>query len=72
MYDCVHTWKKKLRLKTLVEIARVELQSGNEINQVYEKLDEEMQNRWNLVLTTRKKYLENINKILANKYVLGA
>jgi len=30
-----------------------------------------MKARWNLVLTTRRQYLADINKILTGQYVLG-
>jgi len=70
MAEHVQTWRKKLRLQELVDTARQELESGKEIAQVYEILDQQMQERWNLVSSTRKQYLENINKILTNQYVL--
>ena len=70
MAEHVQTWRKKLRLQELVDIARQELELGKEIALVYEILDEQMQERWNLVSSTRKQYLENINKILTNQYVL--
>ena len=70
MAEHVQTWRKKLRLQELVDTARQELESGKEIALVYEILDEQMQERWNLVSSTRKQYLENINKILTNQYIL--
>ncbi len=70
MAEHVQTWRKKLRLQELVDIARQELELGKETALVYEILDEQMQERWNLVSSTRKQYLENINKILTNQYVL--
>ncbi len=70
MAEHVQTWRKKLRLQELMDTARQELESGKEIALVYEILDEQMQERWNLVSSTRKQYLENINKILTNQYVL--
>ena len=70
MADCVQTWRKKLRLQELIDIKKKELESGMEINQIYEILDEEMQTRWKLVSYTRKQYLDSIKKILANQYVL--
>ena len=70
MAEHVQTWRKKLRLQELVDIARQELELGKEITLVYEILDQQMQGRWNLVSSTRKQYLENINKILTNQYVL--
>ncbi len=70
MAEHVQTWRKKLRLQELMNTARQELESGKEIPLVYEILDKQMQERWNLVSSTRKQYLENINKILTNQYVL--
>ena len=70
MVEHVQTWRKKLRLQELVDIARQELELGKEISLVYEILDQQMQERWNLVSSTRKQYLENINKILTNQYIL--
>ena len=71
MSEYVQTWRKKIRIKILVDIAKRELKSGNEILQVYELLDQEMVNRWRIVLYTRKQYLLEINKIL-NQSVLSA
>ena len=70
MPDYVQTWKRKLRLKELADIAQNELKSGKEMEKIFEQLDEEMKSRWNLVLTTRKQYLRDIHKILTNQYVL--
>ena len=70
MVDCVQTWRKKLRLQELVDIAKKELESGTEISQIYEILDKAMSFRWKLVNSTRKLYLEDVNKILANQFVL--
>jgi len=66
----VQTWRKKLRLHELIGIAKEELESGKEITQVYEILEEIMQERWRFVSSTKKQYLEDIKKILANQYVL--
>jgi hypothetical protein len=70
MVDCAHTWRKKLRLQELMIIARKELESGEEIDLVYEILDDEMVKRWRFVKSTKKQYLDDIKKILANQYVL--
>jgi len=70
MVDHVHTWRKKLRLQVLMDITKQELESGKEITQINKILDKQMQKRWNLVSSTRKQYLEDINKILTNQYVL--
>ena len=70
MVNCVQTWRKKLRLQKLLDIAKKELESDTEISLIYEILDEEIQTRWNLVSCTRKQYLNSIKKILVNQYVL--
>ena len=70
MPDYVQTWKRKLRLRELADIAQNELKSGKKMEKILEELDVEMKLRWNLVLTTRKQYLRDIRKILTNQYVL--
>ena len=70
MVDHIYAWRKKLRLKELMDITKQELESGKEITIINEILDIQMQKRWNLVSTTRKQYLDDIKKILANQYVL--
>jgi len=70
MVDCAHTWRKKLRMQELMIIARKELESGAEIEIVYEILGDELENRWRFVESTKKQYLSDIKKILANQYVL--
>ena len=70
MVDCVQTWRKKLRLQELVDVAKNELESGTEISKIYEILDKAMSFRWKLVNSTRKLYLDDVKKILANQYLL--
>ena len=70
MVEHIRAWRKKLRLKELMDITKQELESGKEITLINEILDIQMQKRWNLVSTTRKQYLDDIKKILANQYVL--
>jgi len=70
MVDHIYAWRKKLRLQVLMDITKQELESGKEITIINEILDIQMQKRWNLVSTTRKQYLDDIKKILANQYVL--
>lgn len=70
MNDCAHTWRKKLRLQELMIIAKREIDSGEEIDLVYEILEDEMQTRWRFVSSTRRQYLDDIKRILANQYVL--
>jgi len=70
MAEYVHTWRKKLRLQKLIIIARKELESGKDVSQVYQILEEQMSIRWRFVKTTKKQYLDDVTKILANQYVL--
>ena len=72
MAEYAQTWRRQLKLKSLIKIARCEIKAGKDINQVYQKLDKEMQVRWNFVSTTRRQYLIDISRILSNQYVLGA
>jgi len=59
MAEHVQTWRKKLRLQELMAITRKELESGKEITQIYEILEDEMRVRWRFVGTTRKQYLDS-------------
>jgi len=70
MVDCVHTWRKKLRLQELMVVAKRELDAGEEIDIVYEILQDEMESRWRFVGSTKRQYIENVKKILSNQYVL--
>jgi len=70
MADCAHTWRKKLRLQELMVIAKREIDAGEEVDLVYEILEDEMQTRWRFVSSTRRQYLDDIKRILANQYVL--
>jgi len=70
MVEHVLAWRKKLRLQELLVITKQELKSGKELGVINEILDIQMQKRWNLVSTTRKQYLDDIQKILRNQYIL--
>ena len=75
MAEYSQSWRKKLRIKQLVEIAQQELKGENynekDIKRIREKLDSEMKTRWNLIKITRKDYLEKVEKILRKEYVLN-
>ena len=71
MHEYSQSWRKRLRLQALVEIARDEISSGLEYDEISIKLDKEMQTRWGLVPSTRKRYLETIKKVLDNQLVLA-
>ena len=71
MSEHVQTWKKKLRLQELMDIAKNELDSGKEIESVYEILEKVMEERWRFVTSTKKQYIMDIKKILANQYILA-
>ena len=51
-------------------VVKRELDAGEEIDLVYEILEDEMKARWRFVESTRKQYLEDIKRILVNQYVL--
>ena len=70
MTDCAHTWRKKLRLQELMVVAKRELDAGEEIDLVYQILEDEMEARWRFVGSTKRQYLGDIKRILENKYVL--
>jgi len=75
MTEYSQSWRKKLRIKLLVEIAQHELKGENydekKIEGIREKLNSEMKTRWNLIRITRKDYLERVEKILRKEYVLN-
>ena len=70
MYENSHSWRKRLRLQLLVELARKELASGRNLDDLFLVLEHEMQVRWRLAATTRRQYLIIINKVLSNQFVL--
>jgi len=70
MYEYSQSWRRRLRLQFLVEIARIELKSGKEFDEFSQKLDQEMQIRWRLVPSTRKQYLNTVRKVISNQFVL--
>ncbi|MGI9565842.1 MAG: hypothetical protein ACR2LL_02360 [Nitrosopumilus sp.] len=75
MAEYSQSWRKRLRIKLLVEIAQQELKGEsydeNNIKKIRERLDSEMKVRWNLIKNTRKDYLERAEKILRKEYVLN-
>ena len=70
MYENSHSWRKRLRLQLLVELARKELASGRNLDDLFLVLEQEMQVRWRLAATTRRQYLIIISKVLSNQFVL--
>jgi hypothetical protein len=70
MYENSHSWRRRLRIQSLVDIARKELDSGKEFDQITGKLEQEMQIRWRLIPGTRKQYLDTVKKVLNNQLVL--
>ena len=70
MYENSHSWRRKLRLQALVDIARKEIESGKEFDDFSNMLEQEMQIRWRLVPSTRKQYLDTLKKILTNQFAL--
>ena len=73
MTEYAQSWRKKLRIKQLVDIAKSELgenYNDEDIKNIQEKLDSEMKSRWKLIKNTRKEYFEIVQKILRKEYVL--
>jgi hypothetical protein len=68
--DCVQTWRRKLRIEELANIAIEKLESGTEITTVYEILDEIIASKWKSIPTTRKQYLDSVTKVLENQNIL--
>ncbi len=71
MTDCVQTWRRKLRIEELANIAKEKLESGTEINAVYDLLDEIMVSKWRSIPTTRRQYLESVKQVLINHNLLA-
>ncbi|AJW71432.1 hypothetical protein [Nitrosopumilus adriaticus] len=71
MTDCVQTWRRKLRIEELANIAKEKLESGIEITIVYDLLDEIMVSKWRSIPSTRRQYLESVKKVLVNQNVLA-
>jgi hypothetical protein len=69
MADCVHTWRRQLRIQELANIAKEKLESGIEITVIYEILDEIMVSKWRSIPTTRKQYLDSVKKVLENQNI---
>lgn len=70
MYEYSQSWRRRLRLQYLVDIASIELKSGKEFDEFSQKLDLEMQIRWRLAPSTRKQYLDTVRKVISNQFVL--
>ena len=71
MYEHPALWRKKIRLQILADIANDELKSGKEFEEFKGILEQEMQQRWNLVSSTRQQYLEVVKKILNKEFVVN-
>ena len=70
MYDNPASWRRKLRVQSLVKIARKELEYGKEFDEFSGILEQEMKIKWKLVSSTRKQYLVMVKNVLENKLVL--
>ncbi len=72
MAEYAQSWRKKIRIKQLVDIAKSELgenYNNDDIKKIQEKLDYEMKTRWKLIKNTRRDYLEIVEKILRKEYM---
>ncbi len=65
----MQTWRRKLRIQELANIAIEKLESGTEIPEVYDVLDGIMVSQWKSI-PTRKQYLISVTKVLTNQNVL--
>ncbi len=63
--------KRKTCLQELLVIAEKELDAKEEIDLVYQVSEEAMELRWGFVGSTRRQYIDDIKRILANQYVLN-
>ena len=70
MYDTPATWRRKLRIQSLVEIAKKELECGKVFDEFSDILVQEMKIKWKLVPSTRKQYLVTVKNVLEDKIVL--
>ena len=70
MYENSHAWRRKLRIQLMVDIAKKELDSGKEFEEICPKLEQEMLTRWKLVSGTRKQYLDTIRRVVDNQFIL--
>ena len=58
MYEDSHSWRRKLRMQSLVEIARKEMDAGKTFDEISDQLEQEMQTRWKLVVGTKSNTLK--------------
>jgi len=73
MVEYAQSWRKRLRIKHIVDLAKKELgkdYNEEDIQLIQKKLDLEMLKKWKLIKTTRKEYLKIVQKILRKEYVL--
>ena len=71
MHDHPAILRRKMRLKKLVNIAKMEIQSGKAFDELSVSLEREMKSRWRLVASTRKIYLGFVKNVLDNKLTLN-
>ena len=72
MYENSHSWRRRLRLQTLISIAKKEIESGKTFDEICPKLEYKMQSKWKLVSNTRKEYLSSIRNMLENEHILAS
>jgi len=68
--DCVQTWRRQLLIEELANIAKEKLDSGEELNVIYDFLDMMIISKWKFIPSTRKQYLISVTKVLKNQNVL--
>ena len=70
MSDTPAAWRRKIRIQSLVKIARKELEDGRVFDEFSDILEQEMKIKWKLVPSTRKQYLVTVKNVLEDKLVL--
>jgi len=70
MAEYAQTWRREIRIHELVEIARKEIALGTEISQIYQILDDVIYAKWRSIPNTRRAYIEDVKKDLANQYMI--
>lgn len=68
LFDNAISWRRKEKIKILVEIAKNDLEKHSDHEGTFQNLDREMITRWNLKTVVRRDYLRNAKEMLNGKY----
>jgi len=69
--EYAQTWRRELRIRELVIIAKKEIELGTEISEIYQILDNTIYAKWRSIPTTRRAYIESVKKDLINQYIIA-